>query len=83
MEKTTVRIHETLKRDIDMHVAQVGLTFQQVFNIALRKYLAEEEKIKFAKKKTWVSSLNALNLGKEKYLLSRENIYTKDEDITR
>ena len=83
MDKTTVRIHETLKRDIDIHVAQVGLTFQQVFNIALRKYLADEEKIKLTKKKAWVSSLNALDLGRERYLLTRENIYTKDEDITR
>lgn len=82
MDKTTVRINQILKRDIAIHVAQEGITFQQVLNMALRKYLVGVERLQNKVKKNWVDSLTPLNLGKEKYPLSRKNIYTQDEYLT-
>jgi len=82
MDKTTVRINQNLKRDIDIRVAQEGITFQQVLNMALRQYLIGVKRLQNKVKKNWVDSLTPLNLGEEKYPLSRKNIYTQDEHLT-
>ena len=81
MEKTTVRIFPSLKKQVNIYTATNDLTLQYVLNEALRKYLQDQKKRSLVKKGSWVDSLDALDLGVEKYLLTRENLYKRDEDI--
>lgn len=68
--RTTVRLHEHLKKTAELKAVQENTTLQEIINNALAKYLEQEAKIE-AKKIVF----KGYHLGKELDNLTRDDFY--------
>ena len=77
--KTTLRIDKETKRNAQELARKRNQTLQHVLNEALRHYISSQSKNQRVHKIRLITK----PMGKQKAALTRENIYSTDENITR